>query len=1233
MHQSGVLPLLLLCVASPSAAHADEDYVIVEGDIQVPRGEGRDVDVLSASPLTRHSQLFPLGHVRYYIETEAVNGEGLTPMDADDVRVAAAVADWEAKTCIRFTKYATAAECGLPCIKFITGTGCSSSVGASSSRVNTINLKASCSTGTTIHEIGHSLGLLHEQMRKDRDEYVIVDVSRVRSGYESNFNSMSSSGRDVGAYDYNSIMHYSATTFSNGEGPTIIAPQPIGQRVSVSTGDVSAIQFMYNQCSADYVRPQCMASIDTTQTHLIPHSKPWNLDFNVMYDAAKSTTVSYEGTTAPAGQIVYSRASGSSAGNMGFTELTFTPSAAVGGQTFTLSATFTGSDGPAMTCAVTVLVAAADTVCFGLEGSDPNVCGGHGTCVADLLKPCDCDAGYAGTECTGTVQCPDDALHSFDGEMSWSTSGDVSEDSSVFVSGGASMRVGAVGSATRSQAWLYLAEESEPHTVTYNLRAMGGPQEAPAVYFRKDSDTCAIVQRYTDGRWRVGNSLISGTAPETDRWYEVTMNFDWTSREYSVYIDGAFLAAKPIDCVGAVNKVIFFGNGYLDEFKLWCTDAGRTLAPGVTAMPTSVPVPPTSAPATDAPAPVPETDAPPTATPKSGTLLSVPVQNGNDDWEERPADGSRRTTSSDLELAYDSQEQVIGIRWANVHIPAGAVITEASIEFTADERGAGSPTLLVGVENTADAAAWSSSALPSQRSVVGSVAWTPGPWVVQEKYSTPQLVASVQSVVSKAGWAAGNAIAAVVRSSGAASAADVRVAESFEGNGVGAVLVVRFEVGVASTNAPATSAPPTDAPATKAPRTSAPATRTPSTDSPATSTPATITPATDAPAPVPETDAPPTATPKHGTLLSVPVQNGNDDWEERPADGSRRTTSSDLELAYDSQEQVIGIRWANVHIPAGAVITEASIEFTADERGAGSPTLLVGVENTADAAAWSSSALPSQRSVVGSVAWTPGPWVVQEKYSTPQLVASVQSVVSKAGWAAGNAIAAVVRSSGAASAADVRVAESFEGNGVGAVLVVRFEVGAASTNAPDTSAPATSAPATRTPSTDAPATSSPATSTPVLPPLPGTTPGMQVSLYKASSKLTDFPDFNALMPQFRAVTERVNYRNRHWRAIDDSLRNDFAATLTGFLDVKVAGEYTLHLTSDDGSRLWLDNEKKIENGGVHTKHTESATLTLSVGAHPLTIHFFERNRKAILDFQWTLPSGVREFVPGANMHH
>ena len=633
---AAALPLLLLCACMP--ASAQDDFELVEGDIQVPRGSGREGDALSASSLYRHSQLFPGGQVRYFIDTVTSTG-GATPLTADDVRIERAMANWEAKTCLRFTLCASEASCALPFLKFVAGTGCSSPVGAKTTMPNTIYLSSACSLGATVHELGHSFGLMHEQTRRDRDEYVVVNLANVLSGSTGQYSMLTTStGRSLGPYDYGSIMHYAEDAFGNGGGLTIIAPEAIGQSSGLSAGDVEAIDFMYNGCSAVYARPTCMASVDTTKAHVIPHSKPWNMDFNVMYADSKSVVVTYAGTTAPAGEMAYSEASGSNIGSFSYTELTFTPSAALAGQTFTLSATFTGSDGPVTTCAVTVRVATANVVCFGIDANDANVCSGHGTCVDDVIAPCQCTAGYAGVDCSGTATCPRDYTTTFDRELSWEVFGKnpLTEDSAFFAAGGGSMRAGDVGSPDKGQARLYVAD-SEPHTVTFRMAIMSGAQDKPSLRLRRGTKTCAVLQRYATGEWGVGGSTLTGVAnPQTERFYDVTMELDWAALEYSVAIDGVHVATAAIrsECIGGMDVAIFFGNGWLDEFKMSCTrpdnsiptpvpatDVPETAVP--TATPTAVPTSPPTASPTSAPTAVPT--AAPTSMPTAAATVAPTV--------------------------------------------------------------------------------------------------------------------------------------------------------------------------------------------------------------------------------------------------------------------------------------------------------------------------------------------------------------------------------------------------------------------------------------------------------------------------------------------------------------------------------------------------------------------------------------------------------------------------------
>src|SRR5204862_7979003 len=63
------------------------------------------------------------------------------------------------------------------------------------------------------------------------------------------------------------------------------------------------------------------------------------------------------------------------------------------------------------------------------------------------------------------------------------------------------------------------------------------------------------------------------------------------------------------------------------------------------------------------------------------TTIDVPVATGNDDAEETVSSGALNLTSTDLELIHDSADQVVGVRFVNLPIPAGAHVTRAYIQF------------------------------------------------------------------------------------------------------------------------------------------------------------------------------------------------------------------------------------------------------------------------------------------------------------------------------------------------------------------------------------------------------------------------------------------------------------------------------------------------------------------------------------------------------------------------
>ncbi len=85
-----------------------------------------------------------------------------------------------------------------------------------------IELGSGSTAVVIIHEIGHTLGYIHEQNRADRNSFVIINFENIEEGAEDQFFISNSAEFLTSQFDINSTMMYGSFTFSGNGQPTIV---------------------------------------------------------------------------------------------------------------------------------------------------------------------------------------------------------------------------------------------------------------------------------------------------------------------------------------------------------------------------------------------------------------------------------------------------------------------------------------------------------------------------------------------------------------------------------------------------------------------------------------------------------------------------------------------------------------------------------------------------------------------------------------------------------------------------------------------------------------------------------------------------------------------------------------------------------------------------------------------------------------------------------------------------
>jgi hypothetical protein len=380
------------------------------------------------------------------------------------------------------------------------------------------------------------------------------------------------------------------------------------------------------------------------------------------------------------------------------------------------------------------------------------------------------------------------------------------------------------------------------------------------------------------------------------------------------------------------------------------------------------------------------------------TTFSTRINHAFNDMEEWIAGPPTQTktvgaidwNSSDLEFGWEStttDPQLVGLRFTNITIPKGAIITKAYIQFTVDatSKNADPCNVVIRYEPSDNPLQFDSNAfhLSNRSKSVDSISWnvTGSSWNTVGSAGVDQRTANlktlVQQIVERNGWASGNAMAFFMKGTG------TREVESFDGDAPKAPqLVIEY-----------------------------------------------ITP----------------------VMFSTRVSAAFDDIEEWIAGPPTQTktvggidwNSSDLEFGWEStttDPQLVGLRFQNINIPKGSMIKNAYIQFTVDatSKNADPCNVVIRYEPNDNPTTFDSNAfhLSNRSKSIDSVYWSVGgtSWSTVGSAGvdqrTPNLGAMIQNIVNRNGWNSGNAMAFFLKGTG------TREVESFDGDAPKAAQLV-----------------------------------------------------------------------------------------------------------------------------------------------------------------------------------------------------
>ena len=111
--------------------------------------------------------------------------------------------------------------------------------------------------------------------------------------------------------------------------------------------------------------------------------------------------------------------------------------------------------------------------------------------------------------------------------------------------------------------------------------------------------------------------------------------------------------------------------------------------------------------------------------------------------------------------------------------------------------------------------------------------------------------------------------------------------------------------------------------------------------------------------------------------------------------------------------------------------------------------------------------------------------------------------------------------------------------------------------------------------------------------------GVRYSLFRIDEESVMLPNFSSLSSFTSGMVSELSTND-----LPLPRQTYIAAVFEGEIEIPAIGTYTFYLASDDGSKLYINNDVVVDNDGDHGVITKSGSITLTEGRHPIRVEWF-----------------------------